>query len=401
MNTRSRAVSLAIEIEGDRTSSSNFQTNQFFQDHDKVLREAERGRQNRQINQAIGNGNEHFGTGSPNRTILENPVQFFEEGNQNGSEQLGINPDHILGNQSQSFGEGQNVRENGSEHFGLDSTSRIFEDQPRTIELEDQNNDKNADIFERGLAQMRKTEGMINQLAAQFQEEKSYKKECNQRFDLLWSEALRWNSDFSKFAKTIYAVEDREEHFDARIQNLLQTQLLLSERVENLQEKLGNLSREQSTRAFLEDGHFYQVVQEIAGLKQKLTSVWTDFKENHSKRVVQSNTSVQVGPSVLFRTTEQNIPSQTSNQFVCNNDGQSKTKEPTTSIAYGQIRDVRGQSQNADVRAYGQTPRDVHEQSQNSDVSHTDRSVGDLLRKFLPKSKKTQSNPTNIASQSL
>ncbi len=351
----------------------------------------------------------------------------------------------------------QNMRENGSDYFGMDSPSRILENQPEPIEVENQNNGLSKNIFE-DLAQMRETGEVLSQLAIQPQVEKRHRNECTQRFELLWGEALRWNSDFSKFVKTIYAIEDREEHFDERIQNLLQTQLLLlSERVENLQEKLGNLSREQSTRAFLEEGHFYEVVQEIAGLKQKLTSVvWSDFKENHSKRVVQSNRSVQVGPSVLFKTKEQNISSQTSNQFVCNNDDQSKTKESTpiaygqtrdvhgqsqnfNVIAYGQTRDVHGQSQNFDVIAYGQTSKDVHGQSQNfdviaygqtpkdvhgqsqnfdviaygqtskgvhgqpqnSDVSHTNNSVGGLLRKFLLESKNIRSNPTNTTSQSL
>ncbi len=45
----------------------------------------------------------------------------------------------------------QNMRENGSEYLGMESPSRIWENQPRPIEVQNQNNGLNEEIFE-GLA---------------------------------------------------------------------------------------------------------------------------------------------------------------------------------------------------------------------------------------------------------
>ncbi|MCP3661710.1 MAG: hypothetical protein GY696_04315, partial [Gammaproteobacteria bacterium] len=266
MNTRQQSRSLAIDIEGRRDGeSNNFRTNQFYQDQDRALFEAER-------------------AGRQNRTALRE-VRF-----------------------AGSLEEGNGLLENGNESLGMDNQG-VLENQGRPEGVGNQINGVDAQRIGEGIVQM---QGQIQRVLDQLQAAERDRLDFHQRFSDLLREASRWHDDIDKFAKMTIGIDFRENCLDQRIQNLLRTQELLTQGVDNCQRRLGDLSREQSGRAWVDEGHFCEIVQEIAGLKGKLTSVWSEFQRRVRAHV---DVSAQVGSSVFNERVDGNAEPRTPSAF--------------------------------------------------------------------------------------
>ncbi|MCP3662753.1 MAG: hypothetical protein GY696_09690, partial [Gammaproteobacteria bacterium] len=267
-----------------------------------------------------------------------------------------------------------------------------FENQAGPDRVENQPNEIDAQIMGAGFAQiqnqMGRQENLLGQVLGLVQQADRDRMDYFQRFHDLVGEAKRWHDDVDKFAKMVIGIDFQENCLDQRIKNLLRTQELVNQGMENFQRRLSDLSRDQSGHAWVEEGNFEKVFQLIQGLKEKMTSAWSDLKKKGClESVSQVNMSAQVGPSIFVQNVEESTEPKTPSSFLF--DGEINMRE----------RSASEQPQSWDTHATTQNGSHVNSQISSASAPHKNLRYDSIADSQILSSQSGQTRRTPVSMQ--